>query len=220
MIHTAKSPLTNLKATIIFRFPVQLNGGRWEESHCVNLLSPAGRIQLQSYNKSWAEERKQTLVELSECKLCFVCISLCFCVCVCNRHLTLLFVKLSTFADQFCKDGCTSLNDSFYFISSKRKSWDVSRQDCKDRGADLVIVNSKEEQVKENKWKINVAFGAGCFVGLILSQEPAFSLHCWLWVLLQEFVNSLGRIVWIGLTDRDEEGTWKWVDGSVLNSSG
>nr|XP_046259499.1 CD209 antigen-like protein E [Scatophagus argus] len=83
--------------------------------------------------------------------------------------------------NNFCKDGCTSLNNSFYYISSKSKSWDDSRQDCKDRGADLVVVNNKEEQL---------------------------------------FINSLKRTFWIGLTDREEEGTWKWVDGSLLNSTG
>ncbi|KAI3352775.1 hypothetical protein L3Q82_019352, partial [Scortum barcoo] len=89
-------------------------------------------------------------------------------------------LNLSTAADHFCRDGCTSLNSSFYFISSQRKSWEDSRQDCKDRGADLVIVNGKEEQ---------------------------------------EFINSLKQILWIGLTDRDGEERWKWVDGSVLNST-
>ncbi|XP_027138317.1 C-type lectin domain family 4 member M-like isoform X2 [Larimichthys crocea] len=81
----------------------------------------------------------------------------------------------------FCKDGCTSFNNSFYYISSQYKSWDDSRQDCKDRGADLVIINSKEEQA---------------------------------------FITSLQKHVWIGLTDREEQDTWRWVDGSVLNSTG
>ncbi|XP_059199593.1 CD209 antigen-like [Centropristis striata] len=61
------------------------------------------------------------------------------------------------------------------------KSWEDSRQDCRDRGADLVIVTNEEEQV---------------------------------------FINSFNERFWIGLTDREEEGTWRWVDGSVLNSSG
>ncbi|XP_074518262.1 C-type lectin domain family 4 member F-like [Halichoeres trimaculatus] len=98
-------------------------------------------------DKSWAEKRHQTLVELSH----------------------------------FCKDGCMSFRGSFYYISARQKSWVDSRHDCKGRGADLVIVNKKEEQ---------------------------------------EFINSLSRVFWIGLTDREEEGTWKWVDGSVLNSTG
>ncbi|XP_044044837.1 CD209 antigen-like protein E [Siniperca chuatsi] len=119
---------------------------------CVLLLAAgigAGlhcRIKLQTLKVSWAEERKQTVVELNH----------------------------------FCKDGCTSFNNSFYYISAQQKSWEESRQDCKDRGADLIIVNSKEEQV---------------------------------------FINSLNRVFWIGLTDTEEEGTWKWVDGSVLNST-
>ncbi|CAK6969799.1 CD209 antigen-like protein E [Scomber scombrus] len=79
----------------------------------------------------------------------------------------------------FCRDGCTSFNNSFYYISSETKNWEDSRQDCKERGADLVIVNSKEEQA---------------------------------------FISSYPQH-WIGLNDREDEGTWKWVDGSVLNST-
>ena len=37
-----------------------------EESHCVYLMSHAGKIKLQTHSGSWAEERKQTLVGLSE----------------------------------------------------------------------------------------------------------------------------------------------------------
>uniref|UniRef100_A0A4W6FWX6 C-type lectin domain-containing protein n=1 Tax=Lates calcarifer TaxID=8187 RepID=A0A4W6FWX6_LATCA len=70
---------------------------------------------------------------------------------------------------------------SFYYISSTTKSWPNSRNDCLQRGADLVIINSKEEQVCVR-------------------------------------VTSLWR-TWIGLTDRETEGTWRWVDGTFLSTS-
>uniref|UniRef100_A0A3B3IPG7 C-type lectin domain-containing protein n=1 Tax=Oryzias latipes TaxID=8090 RepID=A0A3B3IPG7_ORYLA len=78
------------------------------------------------------------------------------------------------------KTGCAEkwirFCSSCYFLSGKSKSWDES---CKARGADLVVINSKDEN---------------------------------------EFISKLNtERCWIGLTDRDLEGTWKWVDGSSLN---
>ncbi|KAF3694519.1 CD209 antigen Dendritic cell-specific ICAM-3-grabbing non-integrin 1 [Channa argus] len=55
------------------------------------------------------------------------------------------------------------------------------RQDCKDREADLVVIDSAEEQK-----------------------------------FISDFV-TVGA--WIGLTDSEKEGTWKWVDGSSLTLS-
>ncbi|KAK2871164.1 hypothetical protein Q8A67_023691 [Cirrhinus molitorella] len=77
--------------------------------------------------------------------------------------------------------GCTYYKSRFYFISSEKKSWSESRQDCKDRGADLIIINNKEKQD-----------------------------------LVKQM--SVDKYVWIGLTDIDVEGKWKWVNGSSLTS--
>ncbi|XP_056591966.1 C-type lectin domain family 17, member A-like isoform X2 [Triplophysa dalaica] len=78
---------------------------------------------------------------------------------------------------------CTeSSESSFHFISSERKSWTESRRFCRERGADLIIINNKEEQD---------------FVSTMTGTEN----------------------IWIGLSDIDVEGTWKWVDGSTLTLS-
>uniref|UniRef100_A0A8C9YWF8 C-type lectin domain-containing protein n=1 Tax=Sander lucioperca TaxID=283035 RepID=A0A8C9YWF8_SANLU len=71
-------------------------------------------------------------------------------------------------------------NGSFYYISSIEKTWQESRDDCLQKGADLVIINSKEEQ---------------------------------------DFTRKFEKIMWIGLTDSETEGTWKWVDGTPLTKS-
>ncbi|KAM9384782.1 CD209 antigen-like protein C [Pholidichthys leucotaenia] len=46
----------------------------------------------------------------------------------------------------FCAYGWTRFGGSCYFKSTEKKRWSESRKDCQDRGADLVIITSPEEQ--------------------------------------------------------------------------
>uniref|UniRef100_A0A672HX46 C-type lectin domain-containing protein n=1 Tax=Salarias fasciatus TaxID=181472 RepID=A0A672HX46_SALFA len=69
---------------------------------------------------------------------------------------------------------------SLYYISSTERTWQESRDDCLSRGADLMIIDSQEEQ---------------------------------------DFSRRFSQEVWIGLTDSAQEGTWQWVDGTLLNTS-
>ncbi|KAK3522938.1 hypothetical protein QTP86_009712 [Hemibagrus guttatus] len=71
-----------------------------------------------------------------------------------------------------CKWKCFSFSSSFYGMSNENKSWEESRKDCREKGADLLIINNTEEQefigkqlgnfqawiglsdeVKEREWK-------------------------------------------------------------------
>ncbi|XP_017316727.2 CD209 antigen-like protein C [Ictalurus punctatus] len=80
------------------------------------------------------------------------------------------------------KQGWRFFNSKLYYISIEKKNWTESREDCREKGADLVIINSKEEQ--------------------------------------EFIIKQLGESnwAWIGLSDRDTEGEWKWVDGTELRS--
>ncbi|XP_030643624.1 C-type lectin domain family 4 member E-like [Chanos chanos] len=48
---------------------------------------------------------------------------------------------------------------SLYYLSATEKTWSESRQDCREKGADLVIINTKEEQEFLTSLKANVWIG-------------------------------------------------------------
>ncbi|ROL44498.1 C-type lectin domain family 4 member M [Anabarilius grahami] len=77
------------------------------------------------------------------------------------------------------RTGVYIYQSSLYFISSEKKTWTESRRYCTERGADLIIINDREEH---------------------------------------EFVRKHFDYFWIGLTDSDVEGRWKWVDGTNMTS--
>nr|XP_040056833.1 C-type lectin domain family 4 member E-like [Gasterosteus aculeatus aculeatus] len=82
---------------------------------------------------------------------------------------------------KMCPEGWTMFRCSCYLLSTRDDSWENGRKDCGDQGADLVIIDSLEEQK-----------------------------------FLSNFTTSRS---WIGLSDKDIEGTWKWIDGTPLTAA-
>ncbi|XP_062386719.1 C-type lectin domain family 4 member E-like [Sardina pilchardus] len=58
-----------------------------------------------------------------------------------------------------CPDGWRRLGSSIYFVSTGTMSWSSSRKDCRERGADLVIINSRVEQEFVNTLSQHVWIG-------------------------------------------------------------
>ncbi|XP_070998620.1 C-type lectin domain family 4 member M-like [Oncorhynchus clarkii lewisi] len=52
--------------------------------------------------------------------------------------------------EKVCPEGWKKLGSSCYYVSTEEKSWEGSRQDCRNRGADLVVIKSQEQQTLVN----------------------------------------------------------------------
>ncbi|KAF5891741.1 C-type lectin domain family 4 member E-like isoform X1, partial [Clarias magur] len=110
-----------------------------------------------------------------------------------NKNMTTMGEDLQLQRDQLKQEnselhsmilqlGWRFFNSRIYISTENKSSWSESRKDCKRRGADLVVINSTEEQ---------------------------------------EFISKyFGSIeAWIGLTDTDTEGIFKWSDNSPLTTA-
>uniref|UniRef100_A0A3P9J1L2 C-type lectin domain-containing protein n=1 Tax=Oryzias latipes TaxID=8090 RepID=A0A3P9J1L2_ORYLA len=57
------------------------------------------------------------------------------------------FFRISAYDGQWCPEGWRRFGSSCYYKSTEKRNWYGSRSFCQDEGSDLVVVNSKEEQV-------------------------------------------------------------------------
>ncbi|KAJ8403579.1 hypothetical protein AAFF_G00349050 [Aldrovandia affinis] len=74
-----------------------------------------------------------------------------------------------------CPEGWELSNSKCYYFSTERKSWTASRSDCLKQGADLVIIESEEEQDLISK---HTRGGYSYWIGLSDSETEG----TWLWV--------------------------------------
>uniref|UniRef100_A0A3B4YR41 C-type lectin domain-containing protein n=1 Tax=Seriola lalandi dorsalis TaxID=1841481 RepID=A0A3B4YR41_SERLL len=103
-------------------------------------------------------------------------------LCLIKHLLSLMFDVVEKIKTSLAQpsDRWLYFNGSLYYNSSNEKTWQESRKDCIQKGADLTIINNREEQ---------------------------------------NFIRQFKKYLWIGLTDIETEGKWKWVDGTPLTRS-
>ncbi|MEQ2213689.1 hypothetical protein XENOCAPTIV_019196 [Xenoophorus captivus] len=83
-----------------------------------------------------------------------------------------------------CSAGWSMFSCSCYYLSTSSGSWDEGREDCRNRGGDLLVIDGADEQVM---------WSTGKFISTFTKQQA-----------------------WIGLNDKETEGSWKWVDGTSM----
>ncbi|CAL8292960.1 unnamed protein product [Arctogadus glacialis] len=88
--------------------------------------------------------------------------------------------------DELTLQGWMLHDKSLYRVSTTKKGWRASREDCQKRKADLVVINSREE----------------------LMLLPLETGVC----------QQIGGFL-LDWTEREKEGTHKWVDGTPMTSS-
>ncbi|KAK9531171.1 hypothetical protein VZT92_010613 [Zoarces viviparus] len=94
-----------------------------------------------------------------------------------------------------CERGWIRFHISCYFVSTSQRNWASSRQDCIARGADLLIIDSREEQA---------------FINGILPSRKQY------WIGLTDSVTE-GTWMWV---DGTPVTTTYWYPGEPSNSGG
>lgn len=112
-----------------------------------------------------------------------------------QSYITVLksFMPLLKEGCRQCSPGWSYMNSMCYYIPFSddipRRSWDEGRENCRNLGADIVTINSKEKQLA---------------ISNLISNTRDPSRH---------YVQSG---FWIAARDVDEEGVWRWLDGTRL----
>ncbi|XP_062411033.1 CD209 antigen-like protein E isoform X2 [Sardina pilchardus] len=85
-------------------------------------------------------------------------------------------------AGRSCPVGWFTYGSSCYYLSTSRRNWTDSRDQCLERGADLIVINSQEEQ------EFVRALSVHAWIGLSCSEKD----RVWKWVDGAPLTNGTG----------------------------
>lgn len=138
---------------------------------CVLLLTAVITlcVHIDTQSKNYTEERRQLLTN--------------------NTNLIQLNQHLKEENDELwnlTRHGWIYHRFSFYYFFNETKSWNESRRNCMERGADLMVINSTEEQ----DFAVKMSSGSDVWIGLTGGVN-----NTWTWVdgstLASEFKRKL-----------------------------
>ncbi|KAI4894704.1 hypothetical protein NFI96_030922 [Prochilodus magdalenae] len=111
--------------------------------------------------------------------------------------------KLSELAEALNKPGWSYFSSSVYYISTEKKTWKEGREDCRRRGADLVIITSSEEQEFVEK----IRNGQEAWIGL----TDEVSENVWKWVDGSALSTRRGQAEVVAMQSGKPPGKEWWI---------
>ncbi|XP_030848437.1 C-type lectin lectoxin-Thr1 [Strongylocentrotus purpuratus] len=103
----------------------------------------------------------------------------------------LLLASIACLAKGCCPEKFMQVGDRCYHFSSYKKTWSDANRECEDLGAHLVSLHSSAES------------------------EDVYNL--WKSFTDVSYADDGNRAYWIGLNDREYEGSFKWSDGTSVD---
>ncbi|KAL7855602.1 hypothetical protein AOLI_G00192060 [Acnodon oligacanthus] len=124
-----------------------------------------------------------------------------------NHILQSKYDHLLTLIQKISFKELKTFESSFYFFSTEQKSWTESRQACRKGGADLVIINSREEQMFLIDQKKESSFWFGL--------TDIETENTWKWVDGQPLTDEFWRR---GEPNNGSDGVVKWDTEDIVHA--